>query len=79
MSIDSLIPSPEFSEVEMTVINGHLHEPLVQKYFQALSLSNAKELAEVSALGKTPEALAIAHATIRGRLDTLLTLIKPKE
>ena len=66
---------PVLTKTEEDILLEVFGNPVVKKYLQVLSLNDLIELAEISAIQRSNEDTALMHATIRGKLSVLQTLI----
>lgn len=73
--IDLLLPSIELTRSEAEEVVTLFKTPSIQKYLKSLALADTKELLGLSSNGKTDAAIAEAHATTRGKLSVLSTLL----
>lgn len=80
MLISSILNLEPLSSKEEEVLISMLSDPLVKKYLRRIGAAEVDELASMSSLGYTAEQLAIAHATVHGKLqviDLLLSIDAP--
>lgn len=75
MSISKQFPVAVLTKTEEDILLEVFGNPVVKKYLQVLSLNDLIELAEISAIQRSNEDIALMHATIRGKLSVLQTLI----
>lgn len=66
---------PVLTKTEENILLEVFGNPVVKKYLQVLSLNDLVELAEISAIQRSSEDIALMHATIRGKLSVLQTLL----
>lgn len=69
----SLFPAPVLTETEQDILIEIFQNPVMKKYLRIMALNDLVELGELSATNRSTEELAIAHATIRGKLSVLQT------
>ena len=74
-----LFPVPTLTKTEEDILLEIFCNPVVKKYLQVISLNDLVELAEISAIGRSDEDIAKMHATIRGKLSVLQTLLSLAE
>ncbi len=77
--MSTLFPVPTLSKTEEDILLEVFSNPVVKKYLQVISLNDLVELAEISAIGRSNEDIALMHATIRGKLSVLQTLLSLAE
>lgn len=75
MSIDIVMPTSELSSVEEDIIVQVFTNPVVKKYLTQIGQNDIKELLTLSAISMDKEKLAIAHATVQGKLAVVTTLL----
>jgi hypothetical protein len=73
--MSNLFPVPTLAKTEEDILLEVFGNPAVKKYLQVLSLNDLVELAEISAIQRSNEDIALMHATIRGKLSVLQTLL----
>lgn len=73
--MSNLFPVPTLTKTEEDILLEIFGNPVVKKYLQILSLNDLVELAEISAIQRSSEDIALMHATIRGKLSVLQTLL----
>lgn len=74
-----LFLTPSLSKTEEDLLFETFKNPVVVKYLRILALEDTKELVSLSAISKTNEDLAKAHATVNGKLSVIQTLLSIAE
>lgn len=74
-SINSIFPPVVLSETEEVLIGELFSNPLVKKYLRVLAQNDSKELLGIPLQSNSAESIVVAHATIQGRLQTIVTLL----
>ena len=82
MSLNLVLPTAELSSVEEDIIIQVFTNPVVKKYLSKVGQNDIKELINLSAISFDKEKLALAHATVQGKLAVITMLLAievPKE
>jgi len=62
------------TKTEEDILVDLLTNPVIKKYLSILAMEDTKELLAFPANSKTAQEIAIAHATVQGKLSVISTL-----